>query len=81
VTLYWWMPLDGIYAWKEEGLSPAARVDRFFNLIDHAVENGVPLRDMYRREHLKEFLLYLLKRHDEPCTTCTLRDKKGSHNA
>lgn len=75
------MPLNGIYAWKDDSLAPEERVDRFFNLIDHAVENGIPLADMYRREHLKEFLLYLLRRYDEPCKTCTLRTTKGSQHA
>lgn len=75
------MPLNGIYAWKDDSLAPEERVDRFFNLIDHAVENGIPLADLYRREHLKEFLLYLLRRYDEPCKTCTIRTTKGSTHA
>lgn len=60
------MPLTGEYAWKETGISPEERIDRFFNLIDHAVQNGVELKELYRREHLKEFMLFLLKKYREP---------------
>lgn len=56
------MPLDGAYSWKEDGLSPEERIDHFFNLIDHAVENGIPLKDLYSRAHLKVFLCYVLNR-------------------
>jgi hypothetical protein len=63
------MPLTGAFAWKEEGLGPEERIDRFFNLIDHAVEGGVPLSELYSRRHIKEFLLYTLRRHTEFCRT------------
>jgi len=72
------VPITGNYAWKDLKLSPEERVDHFFNLIDHAVENGIPLAELYRREHVKEFLLYLLRRYDEPCVTCAVRPNKGS---
>lgn len=72
------MPVTGVYSWKEEHLTPEERVDHFFNLIDHAVENGVPLKDLYSREHVKKFLFFLLHRYDEPCKTCSVRQTKGS---
>jgi len=56
------MPLDGAYSWKEDGLSTEERIDHFFNLIDHAVENGIPLKDLYSRAHIKVFLCYVLNR-------------------
>jgi hypothetical protein len=60
------MPITGDSAWKEKNIGPEERIDRFFNLIDHAVENGIPLGTLYRREHLKEFLLYALRWCDAP---------------
>lgn len=62
------MPLTGEYAWKTVDLSVDERVDRFFNVIDHAVENGVPLEQLYRREHIKMFLNYALQHLKEPHT-------------
>lgn len=54
------MPIDGQSAWKEPGLSPEQRIDRFFNLIEHAVDNGIPLETLFSREHLKKFILFVL---------------------
>lgn len=65
------MPLTGICAWKEIGIGPEERIDRFFNLIDHAVENGVALNALYTRKHVKEFLLYTLHQRDSFCRTTT----------
>jgi hypothetical protein len=59
------MPLNGAYSWKDDDLSPEERIDHFFNLIDHAVENGVPLTELYSREHVKTFLCYVLRRAGE----------------
>jgi len=77
VALYLAMPLTGEYAWKEENISPEERVDRFCNMIDHAVGNGIPLDDLFHRRHLKEFFAYTLQHLDEPCKSCTLRTTKG----
>ena len=63
------MPLTGACAWKEEGLSPEERIDRFFNLIDHAVEGGVELSALYTRKHVKDFLLYTLHHCNSFCKT------------
>lgn len=63
------MPLTGACAWKERGLAPEERIDRFFNLIDHAVEGGVALKDLYTRKHVKDFLLYTLHQCDAFCKT------------
>lgn len=59
------MPFDGQRAWKDPGLSVDERIDRFFNLIDHAVENGVPLKDLYNRKYLREFIHYVME--NAPC--------------
>ena len=55
------MPLDGTCAWKAPQLSVDERIDRFFNLIDHAVENGVPLKELYDRKCLKELIHFILE--------------------
>jgi hypothetical protein len=55
------MPIRELRAWKEIGISPEERIDRFFNVIDHALEIGIPLDALYRRQHLKNFILYALK--------------------
>jgi len=73
------MPLTGAYAWKDADLSPEECIDRFFNLIDHAVEGGVPLADLYSREHVKNFLFYVLRRTAEPCKTRTSDYYKDLH--
>lgn len=65
------MPLTGACAWKEVGIGPEERIDRFFNLIDHAVDNGVALDSLYNRKHLKDFLLYTLHQAEEFCKTST----------
>lgn len=59
------MSLTGVRAWKEVGLGPEERIDRFFNLIDHAVDNGISLDSLYNRKHLKDFLLYTLHHSSE----------------
>jgi hypothetical protein len=70
------MPLTGTCAWKEEGIGPEERIDRFFNLIDHAVEGGVSLSALYRRQHLKELLLYALNHCNDFCRTPPSHSKK-----
>jgi hypothetical protein len=55
------MPFTGPRAWKEDGIGPEERIDRFFNLIDHAVDGGIALSALYSRQHVKEFLLFTLQ--------------------
>lgn len=61
------MPVSGACAWKEAGISPEERVDRFFNLIDHAVDGGISLDSLYSRKHFKEFILYTLHHSSDFC--------------
>lgn len=70
------MPIDGQSAWREAGLSAEQRVDRFFNLIEHAVENGVPLSQLFSREHVKKFILFVLK--ESQMRAITVTSKKAS---
>lgn len=70
------MPIDGQSAWREPGLSASQRVDRFFNLIEHAVENGVPLEQLFSREHVKKFILFTLK--ESGMASVTIISKKSS---
>lgn len=70
------MPIDGQSAWREAGLSAEQRVDRFFNLIEHAVENGVPLSQLFSREHVKRFMLFVLK--ESGMRSITVTSKKAS---
>jgi len=70
------MPLTGACAWKEKDLAPEERIDRFFNLIDHAVEGGVELKALYTRQHVKDFLLYTLHQYEAFCKTRSFRCPK-----
>jgi len=72
------MPITGHCAWKERGLSPSERIDRFFNLIDHAVENGIPLNELYSREHVKTFMLFVLKEQGVKMISLTLKSNISS---
>jgi len=73
------MPLTGVYGWKDDDLSAEERIDHFFNLIDHAVEGGVPLKDLYTREHVKDFMCYVLRRSAESCKNQRFDYSKDLH--
>ncbi len=56
------MPLTGMYAWKEGHLTPIEQVDRFFNLLEHALDGGISIEELYSREYFKAFLHFVLLR-------------------
>jgi hypothetical protein len=73
------MPFTGPRAWKEDGIGPEERIDRFFNLIDHAVDGGIALSALYSRQHVKEFLLYTLS-HSDAFYRNQLSTRKKDHS-